>query len=168
MGITKTDASHYGHLRSTPQNGYSETLRFRTPNPIPYPAKDESSGLKLDMSLFCEGECEWSVCDASLFRALCAPGAKLNEQLENELSLALEVALTKLSQRNVPYGELTQRSDEIGALLAEDLFPLWRERRGIQAKRFRLTSVMAPKAAEERPVELQAEPAQRAAEDFGK
>lgn len=164
MGITKTDPSRYGQLRggshqpTPPQSAArSETLRFRTPEPVVYSERDAQSGLTLETSLFCEGECEWSVCDAAVFDRVCAPGAKLNEQLENELSLALELALAKLD--GVPSGELPGRSDEIGASLAEDLFPLWRERRGIQAKRFRLTSVTASKPADEPPVSLQLEPA---------
>lgn len=166
MGITKSDDSRYGqlhggaHQRSSLQNAArSETLRFRTPEPIPYAERDAGSGLTLDASLVCEGECEWAVCDAAVFNRTCTPGAKLNEQLENELSLALEIALTKLSSSGVPSAGLPERSDEIGASLAEDLFPLWQERRGIQAKRFRLTSVAPSKAGDEAPAELRLEPA---------
>jgi len=152
MGITKTDPSNYGHLRgSTPMQGaarqaaavsvgHAETLRFHTPTPIPYHEQDASCSLSLDVSLTCEGECDWNVCDAALFGKNCLPGAELNEHLENEICLALEAALTKLSAAGVPFAELPGRSDEIGRSLAEDLFPLWRERLGIQATRFCLTS----------------------------
>lgn len=165
MSITRSDDSRYGRLHggtqpsgSAQHAAHTETLRFRTPNPIPYPERDETGSLTVDRSLFCEGECEWTVCDAPLFGATCVPGAKLNEQLENELSLALELALTKLSQSGAPAEGLTGRSDEIGNLLAEDLFPLWRERRGIQATRFRLTSAEAPKPDAGAPAALRLEP----------
>ncbi len=163
MGITKADPSQYGHLRSSeqPQSSarkaasHSETLRFRTPEPILYPEQAESSGLRLDVSLICEGECEWETCDDALFGKNCVPGAELNEHLENELCLALNAALVKLSRTGVPYAELPGRSDEVGASLAEDLFPLWRDRLGIQAIRFRLTSVVPQKSEDAKaPAEL--------------
>lgn len=160
MSITRSDDSRYGHLRDSSQSApHSEVLRFRTPNPIPYSEPDAGSGLKLNVSLFCEGECEWAVCDASVFSSTCVPGATLNEQLENELSLALEIALTKVSEGGIAHSDLPQHSDELGAHLAEDLFPLWRERRGIQATRFRLTSVIMIKPVETKDAELRLEPA---------
>ncbi len=168
MGITKTDPSRYGRLRGSAQPQQpsmppqevpqqAETLRFRTPQPIPFQERDAGSNLTLDVSLTCEGECGWAVCDAAVFGRNCLPAAELNGHLERELCLALQAALIKLSAKGVPFAELPGRSDEIGASLAEDLFPLWRERLGIQATFFRLTSVL-PKAEEkEKLTELQVE-----------
>ena len=168
MGLTKTDDSRYGRLRSNtppqgsamreelpretwaeqeapqeaPQEAYREVLAFRTRTPIPYLERDAGSGLELDVSLTFEGTCEWSVCDAALFRRDCAPGPELNELLENEVCAALPAVLVNLSGRGIPFAALPDYSEELGAALDEGLFARWRELRGIRAEGFRLLSAV--------------------------
>lgn len=136
--------------------------KYGTASPVPFRVVDRNIGLDIDISIRCNGEFSYRVCDPILFYTnVCGnvDGAytrqNIDSQLKSELLTALQPAFAKISAMGVRYSALPGHTTEIAEALNEELSAKWRELRGIEIASFGINAVNASREDEEMIKELQ-------------
>jgi membrane protease subunit (stomatin/prohibitin family) len=135
--------------------------KYGTPSPIPYLVVDPALGLRLTISLRCNGEYSYRISDPVLFYSNVTGNVdeaytrdKIDSQLKSELLTALGPAFAKLGG-GLEYHELPGKTLELANVLNEQLSTGWREGRGIEIVKFGISALNAPKEDEDRIKQLQ-------------
>jgi membrane protease subunit (stomatin/prohibitin family) len=135
--------------------------KYGTPSPIPYLVIDPSLGLRLTISLRCNGEYSYRIIDPVLFYSNVTGNVeeaytrdKIDSQLKSELLTALGPAFAKLGG-GLEYHELPAKTLELAKVLNEQLSSEWRDGRGIEIVKFGISALNAPKEDEDRIKQLQ-------------
>lgn len=126
---------------------------FGTVSPIPFKVRDPRMNLELDVSLKCNGEYSFTICNPVLFyKAISANVAsvyqkeQLVNQMKTELLTALQPALAGLSSKGVnTYSDIPVHTMDLVDSLNEVLNKKWTELRGIKVVSFGINSI-APTA----------------------
>ena len=136
--------------------------KYGTPSPVPFRVVDQNIGLDLDISIRCNGEFSYRVCNPILFYTnVCGNvddayyRSNLDSQLKSELLTALQPAFAKISAMGVRYSALPGHTTEIAEALNEELSEKWRDLRGIEIASFGVNAVNASKEDEDMIKELQ-------------
>lgn len=136
--------------------------KFGTPNPVPFRIQSKEIGLVFDTTLRCNGTFSFKLVDPLLFyKNVCANVTEdykrdeLLPTLKSEIGLALQPALTKISDMGVNYSEIPRYSKEVTEYLNEELTEKWIERRGIAIVSMTISSPTIPQADLEKMNQLQ-------------
>lgn len=136
--------------------------KYGTASPVPFRVIDTNIGLDIDISIRCNGEYSYRICDPILFYTnVCGnvEGAytrsSIDSQLKSELLTALQPAFAKISAKGVRYSALPGHTTEIAEALNEELSAKWRGLRGIEIASFGINTVNASKEDEDMIKELQ-------------
>lgn len=136
--------------------------KYGTATPVPFRVVDTNIGLDIDISIRCNGQYSFQICDPLLFYTnVCGNVTgeyrkdQIESQLKSELLTALQPAFAAVSAMGVRYsalpGQTTLISDELNKVLSKD----WTELRGINIVSFAINSVSASKEDEDMIKELQ-------------
>jgi membrane protease subunit (stomatin/prohibitin family) len=135
--------------------------KYGTPSPIPYLVVDPSIGLRLTISLRCNGEYSYRIVDPMLFYSNVCGNVdeaytrdKIDSQLKSELLTALGPSFAKIGS-GLEYHELPAKTLELARVLNEQLSSEWRDVRGIEIVKFGISAINAPKEDEDRIKQLQ-------------
>lgn len=136
--------------------------KYGTASPVPFRVVDKNIGLDLDISIRCNGEYSYRVCNPILFYTNVCGNVEdqytrynLDSQLRSELLTALQPAFAKISAMGVRYSALPGYTSEIADALNEELSGKWRDLRGIEIASFGMNTVNASKEDEDMIKELQ-------------
>jgi membrane protease subunit (stomatin/prohibitin family) len=136
--------------------------KYGTVNPVPFRVVDNNIGLDIDISIRCNGEFSYRLCDPILFYTnVCGnvesayTRANLDSQLRSELLTALQPAFAKISAMGVRYSALPGHTEQIADALNEALDEKWQKLRGIEVASFGINTVNASKEDEDMIKELQ-------------
>ncbi|MBQ2809531.1 MAG: SPFH domain-containing protein [Clostridia bacterium] len=136
--------------------------KYGTASPVPFRVVDANIGLDIDISIRCNGEFSYRVCDPILFYTnVCGNVSDsytrdmIDSQLKSELLTALQPAFAKISAKGVRYSALPGHTTEIAEALNDELSAKWRELRGIEIASFGINAVNASREDEEMIKELQ-------------
>ncbi len=112
--------------------------KFGTPSPVPFRVVDRNIGLDVDISIRCNGEYSYKICDPMLFyKNVCGnisgdyTRATLDAQLRSEFVTALQPAFAKISAAGIRYSELPGHATAIAQAMDEALTNKWSGLRGI-------------------------------------
>ncbi len=136
--------------------------KYGTVSPVPFRVVDNNIGLDIDISIRCNGEFSYRLCDPILFYTnVCGnvddayTRAGLDSQLKSELLTALQPAFAKISAMGVRYSALPGHTEQIAEALNEALDEKWQKLRGIEVASFGINTVNASKEDEDMIKELQ-------------
>jgi membrane protease subunit (stomatin/prohibitin family) len=136
--------------------------KYGTVSPVPFRVVDKNIGLDIDISIRCNGEFSYRLCDPILFYTnVCGnvesayTRANLDSQLRSELLTALQPAFAKISAMGVRYSALPGHTEQIADALNEALDEKWQKLRGIEVASFGINTVNASKEDEDMIKELQ-------------
>lgn len=136
--------------------------KYGTVNPVPFRVVDNNIGLDIDISIRCNGEFSYRLCDPILFYTnVCGnvesayTRSSLDSQLKSELLTALQPAFAKISAMGVRYSALPGHTEQIADALNEALDEKWQKLRGIEVSSFGINTVNASKEDEDMIKELQ-------------
>lgn len=144
---------------------------FGTRNPIPFRIVDTNVGLDLDTTARCNGSYSFKIVDPLVFyKNVCGnvthdyKTSEITGYMKDELVDALQPALAKISAQGVRYSALPDYSDDITAILSEELKEAWLKNRGIQIVSLNLSPITIPAEDEKLFRELQQEMAKKKSE----
>ena len=136
--------------------------KYGTPNKVPFRVVDKNIGLDIDISIGCNGEYSYKICDPILFYTnVCGNQTeeftrdRIDSQLKTEILTALQPAFSRVSDLGVRYYQLPQHTSEIADALNNELSSKWTQLRGMQIVSFGVNSVNASKEDEDMIKELQ-------------
>ena len=136
--------------------------KYGTPNKVPFRVVDRNIGLDIDISIGCNGEYSYKICDPILFYTnVCGNQTdeflrdRIDSQLKTEILTALQPAYSRVSDLGVRYYQLPQHTSEIADALNNELSSKWTQLRGMQIVSFGVNSVNASKEDEDMIKELQ-------------
>lgn len=136
--------------------------KYGTPAPVPFRVVDNNIGLDIDISIRCNGEYSYQICDPVLFYTnVCAnvvgsySRANIDSILKNELMTSLQPTFAKISAMGIRYSALPGETEKIAETLNTVLSAKWRELRGIKVVSFGIKSVTASEEDEAMIKELQ-------------
>lgn len=136
--------------------------KYGTPNKVPFRVVDRNIGLDIDISIGCNGEYSYKICDPILFYTnVCGNQTdeflrdRIDSQLKTEILTALQPAFSRVSDLGVRYYQLPQHTSEIADALNNELSSKWTQLRGMQIVSFGVNSVNASKEDEDMIKELQ-------------
>ena len=122
--------------------------KFGTPNPVAFRVVDERAAIDVDVGLRCFGTYSIKLVNPLLFYKEIANNVKeefkyseIEEQMRGELLTALQPAFARISAMGVRYSALMGYTKEIGQALKEELSADWSEGRGIEIKKFAISSL---------------------------
>ncbi len=122
--------------------------KFGTPNPVAFRVVDERAAIDIDVGLRCFGTYSIKLVNPLLFYKEIANNVKeefkyseIEEQMRGELLTALQPAFARISAMGVRYSALMGYTKEIGQALKEELSADWSEGRGIEIKKFAISSL---------------------------
>lgn len=144
--VAKDHRIYYMNLKEIMGNKYG------TVNPVPFRVIDTRIDLDVDISIRCNGEYSYRICNPILFYTnVCGNisddyvRGSIDSTLKTELLTALQPAFAKISMTGIRYSELPAHTVELSETLNEILSSKWREKRGIEIVSFGMNSVTAPK-----------------------
>ena len=122
--------------------------KFGTPNPVAFRVVDERAAIDIDVGLRCFGTYSIKLVNPLLFYKEIATNVKdefkyseIEDQMRSELLTALQPAFARISAMGVRYSALMGYTKEIGQALREELSADWSEGRGIEIKKFAISSL---------------------------
>jgi len=123
-------------------------FKFGTPNPVAFRVVDERAAIDIDVGLRCFGTYSIKLVNPLLFYKEIASNvpdefkySEIEDQMKSELLTALQPAFARISAMGVRYSALMGYTKEIGQALREELSADWSEGRGIEIKRFGISSL---------------------------
>ena len=132
--------------------------KYGTVNPITYKFVDEYVGIKMAMSLKCNGEYSYRITDPILFYTNVCDNVddeyrrnKIDSQLKSELITALMPAFGQFAQKGMDYTDIPLHSMELADILNNILSEKWSKLRGISIVSLGINSL---KASDEDEAEL--------------
>ena len=135
---------------------------FGTATPIPFRVVDANIGLDVDISIRCNGEYSFRICDPLLFyKNVCGnvsqsfEKSQIASQLKAELMNAMQPAFAKISAMGVRYSAVPAHSMELAEILNQELSSKWRELRGIEIVSLNIRGMNASEEDEKMIKELQ-------------
>ena len=135
---------------------------FGTATPIPFRVVDANIGLDVDISIRCNGEYSFRICDPLLFyKNVCGNVAsgfeksQIASQLKSELMNAMQPAFAKISAMGVRYSAVPAHSMELAEILNQELSSKWKELRGIEIVSLNIRGMNASEEDEKMIKELQ-------------
>ncbi len=135
---------------------------FGTPTPIPFRVVDANIGLDVDISIRCNGEYSFRICDPLLFyKNVCGNvnddfgKAQIASQMKSEMLSALQPAFAQISAMGVRYSAVPAHTTELTDILNRELSDKWKELRGIEIVSMTIRSVNASEEDEQMIKELQ-------------
>ncbi len=112
---------------------------FGTAVPIPFRVVDANIGLDVDISIRCNGEYSFRICDPLLFyKNVCGnvsgryEKSEMASQLKAELMSAMQPAFARISAMGVRYSAVPAHTAELTSFLNQELSDKWKELRGIE------------------------------------
>lgn len=112
---------------------------FGTAVPIPFRVVDANIGLDVDISIRCNGEYSFRICDPLLFyKNVCGnvsgryERSQMASQLKAELMSAMQPAFARISAMGVRYSAVPAHTAQLTDFLNQELSDKWRELRGIE------------------------------------
>ncbi len=112
---------------------------FGTAVPIPFRVVDANIGLDVDISIRCNGEYSFRICDPLLFyKNVCGnvtgryERSQMASQLKAELMSAMQPAFARISAMGVRYSAVVAHTAELTDFLNQELSDKWKELRGIE------------------------------------
>ena len=122
--------------------------KFGTPNPVAFRVVDERAAIDIDVGLRCFGTYSIKLVNPLLFyKEVCGNVSdafrysEIEDQMRSELLTALQPAFARISAMGVRYSALMGYTKEIGQALREELSADWAEGRGIEIKKFGISSL---------------------------
>ena len=123
-------------------------FKFGTPNPVAFRVVDERAAIDIDVGLRCFGTYSIKLVNPLLFYKEISGNAsdefkysEIEAQMKSELLTALQPAFARISAMGVRYSALMGYTKEIGQALREELSADWAEGRGIEIKKFAISSL---------------------------
>ena len=123
-------------------------FKFGTPNPVAFRVVDERAAIDIDVGLRCFGTYSIKLVNPLLFYKEIATNVKdefkyseIEDQMRSELLTALQPAFARISAMGVRYSALMGYTKEISQALREELSADWAEGRGIEIKKFGISSL---------------------------
>ena len=130
--------------------------KYGTQNPIPFRVVDKNIGLDVDIALRCNGEYSYKIADPVLFYTNvcgnisdCYARTEIDSQLKAELLSALQPAFAKISEMGVRYSAIPGHTNDLCAILDQELTEKWQQMRGLKIVSVGINSITAPKEDEE-------------------
>ena len=124
--------------------------KYGTQTPIPFRVVDQNIGLDIDISIRCNGEYSYRICNPILFYSNVSGNVtesykrdRLDSQIKSELLAELNTAFGKISAMGIRYSALPGHATELAAVLNDALSSKWRDFRGIEIVSFGVSSVKA-------------------------
>ena len=112
---------------------------FGTAVPIPFRVVDANIGLDVDISIRCNGEYSFRICDPLLFyKNVCGnvsgryEKVQMASQLKAELMSAMQPAFARISAMGVRYSAVPAHTAQLTDFLNQELSDKWKELRGIE------------------------------------
>ena len=122
--------------------------KFGTPNPVAFRVVDERAAIDIDVGLRCFGTYSIKLVNPLLFYKEISNNvadefkySEIEEQMRSELLTALQPAFARISAMGVRYSALMGYTKEISQALREELSADWSEGRGIEIKKFAISSL---------------------------
>ncbi len=135
---------------------------FGTAVPIPFRVVDANIGLDVDISIRCNGEYSFRICDPLLFyKNVCGNVAdryersQMASQLKAELMGAMQPAFARISAMGVRYSAVPAHTAELTDFLNQELSDKWKGLRGIEIVSMTVRGVNASEEDEQMIKELQ-------------
>ena len=123
-------------------------FKFGTPNPVAFRVVDERAAIDIDVGLRCFGTYSIKLVNPLLFYKEIANNvadefkySEIEDQMKSELLTALQPALGTISAMGIRYSELMGHAKEIAQALKNELSADWTEGRGIEIKKFAISSL---------------------------
>ena len=136
--------------------------RYGTPSPVPFRVVDHNIGLDMDISIRCNGEYSYRICDPMLFyKNVCGNVAEdytrdqFDSQLKTEFLTCLQPAFARISAMGIRYSALPGHAAELASAMNETLSAKWAGLRGITIVSVGVNSVNASAEDEATIKELQ-------------
>ena len=136
--------------------------RFGTAVPIPFRVVDANIGLDVDISIRCNGEYSFRITDPLLFyKNVCGNFTYeynregMAGQLKSELMAAMQPAFARISGMGIRYSAVPAHTQELAAILNQELGEKWSRLRGIEIVSMTIRGVNASEEDEEMIKELQ-------------
>ena len=131
--VAKDQRVYYFNIKENMSN------LFGTATPIPFRVVDTNIGLDVDISIRCNGEYSFRICDPLLFyKNVCGnvsqsfEKSQIASQLKAELMSAMQPAFARISAMGVRYSAVPAHSMELAEILNQELSSKWKELRGIE------------------------------------
>jgi len=122
--------------------------KYGTPNPVAFRVVDERAAIDIDVGLRCFGTYSIKLVNPLIFyKEVCGNVAsefkysEIEDQMKSELLTALQPAFARISAMGVRYSALMAHTKEISEALKEELTAEWTEGRGIEIKKFGVSSL---------------------------
>ena len=135
---------------------------FGTATPVPFRVVDANIGLDVDISIRCNGDYSFRICDPLLFyKNVCGNVAdrfeksQIASQLKSELMNAMQPAFAKISAMGVRYSAVPAHSMELAEILNKELSSKWKDLRGIEIVSMNIRGMNASEEDEKMIKELQ-------------
>lgn len=135
---------------------------FGTPTPIPFRVVDANIGLDVDISIRCNGEYSFRICDPLLFYKNVSGNvsdyferSSVTGMMKSELLTALQPAFAQISAMGIRYSAVPAHTYELAQALNQVLSPKWKELRGIEIVSMSLRSINASEEDEKMIKEMQ-------------
>ena len=135
---------------------------FGTATPVPFRVVDANIGLDVDISIRCNGDYSFRICDPLLFyKNVCGNVAdrfeksQIASQLKSELMNAMQPAFAKISAMGVRYSAVPAHSMELAEILNKELSSKWKDLRGIEIVSMNIRGMHASEEGEKVIKELQ-------------
>ncbi len=136
--------------------------KYGTANPVPFRVVDERAAIDIDIGLRCFGTYSIKLVNPLLFYKELGGNvpsefrfSEIESQMRSELLTALQPAFARLSAMGVRYSAIPGYTGEIASALKEELSADWSEGRGIEIKKFAITSLTANPEDEQMIKEMQ-------------
>lgn len=136
--------------------------KYGTANPVPFRVVDTNIGLDVDISVRCNGEYSYEICDPLLFYTnVCGNVTdeytrdKIDSQLKSELMTALQPAFAKISEMGIRYSAIPAHALEVSDALNQVLSEKWGQLRGLKIVSFGVNTIKASEEDENMIKELQ-------------
>jgi len=122
--------------------------KYGTPNPVPFRVVDERAAIDIDVGVRCFGTYSIKLTNPMLFyKEVCGNVAsefrysEIEDQMKSELLTALQPTFAHISAMGIRYSALMGHTKEISQALKEELTADWAEGRGIELKKFGISSL---------------------------
>lgn len=136
--------------------------KYGTSTPLVFHISDPVTRLELDVRLRCNGEYSYRLVDPIAFYKTIAGAVtesytrdQIDSQLKSELLSALQVALSRISEKGVKYSSILSHIQEIRNSLKEILTSTWTDQYGIEIVVFAINGIRALPEDEEKIQKLQ-------------
>ena len=136
--------------------------KYGTPSPVPFRVIDERARIDIDVSVRCNGEYSYRICDPILFYVnVCGnitgdyTRDKIDSTLKTELLTALQPSFAKISENGIRYSQLPGHTKELADVLNQELSEKWQKLRGLEIVSFGVNAINADPEDEKMLKEMQ-------------